>query len=274
MNMKGIQNLNRDTEITHDANTPATTYILLGKVFPERHPMTLNNGHPIILKFPPGSWEDGCTIWPVRVSVTEAAITAVFDVDRPLSDISSAKNTIQHRIHQIVDLHGFLQARKFLVDITSGFQIIHEAPPQVATLSFNQNYASILHPITDDIEIDTWYELINRHPDVRAAFSEMREAFGDAFDTGFHAYRAIEIVRLEFEQKSDGTDKSNSWSRLRQFLDISRDDIDFVNDFSKYQRHGNQVVMSSEDRDRCIEVASRIIANFARKYDRLSEILC
>ena len=262
-----------DANIARSVNAPATTYILLGQVFPERYRLSLHDGQLFDFSFGPDSWEAGCTISSCRVSVKEGAITAVIDVDRPLSDIASAKNTIQHRIHEIVDLQGFLLARKFLVDITSGFEIIREAVQKTTILSFNQNYISILHSITEGIDIAKLIELINRHPNVRTAFSNMREAFGDAYDTGFHAYRAIEIVRQEFTMESD-KGNNNPWDRLRTFLEISRDDIDFVNQFSKSQRHGKQVFMSSEDRDRCIEIASRIIVRFAQRYDHLSETLC
>ena len=264
--IKGMQTMNRQTDIVHDVNARATTYILSGKVLPERHRLTPH----INLGFPPHSWEAGCTISSCEVLVKEGDITAVLRVDRPLSDIATAKNTIQHRFQETVDLQGFLLGRKFVVVFTSGFQIIHEGPGEIAKLSFDQNYIPVLDPITEGITIDKLVALINRHPRVRSAFSDLGEAFGDVFDAGFHAYRAIEIIRLEFEEASDGQDTSKSWCRLRKVLGIKREDIDFVNEFSKNQRHGRQVHMSSEDLDKCIEVAAKIIVGFAQKYDQLS----
>ncbi|MDX1880086.1 hypothetical protein SBE55_19985 [Mycolicibacterium sp. 141076] len=80
----------------------------------------------------------------------------------------------------------------------------------------------------------------SRHPSVRLALADIREAMRLTEDCAFYCFRAIESMRQHFlpDGEDDRAAREESWGKLRDVLDVDRAPIDEIRLAANARRHG------------------------------------
>lgn len=98
-------------------------------------------------------------------------------------------------------------------------------------------------------------------PYLRFSFSDLRESIKNPSQTGFFCFRAIESLRQYFVIKYSLRDHQ-SWEKFRNCLNIERDKIDYIKNFSDPVRHGNRIHITSKERLKVMADTWDIVDNY------------
>lgn len=189
-------------------------------------------------------------------------------------DIIDLKNIVKSSVEMILDVFAaFLNGYAYNLDIISGFK--EGESPIVFNVAFNQVNKYIKESLKQNGEEDLLKNDIDKIFSVvlngtlesyqfSRALRDLKNAINYSDDTGFFSYRAIEQIRGAFYQDEDKKNKSNSWDRLRDKLNIERAYIDKVGTYRGKQAHGIPIPMTSDERADAIIRAWNIIYRFYR----------
>ena len=189
-------------------------------------------------------------------------------------DIINLKNLVKYSVEMTLDVFAaFLNGYEYNLDIISGFK--EGESPIVFNVAFNQVNKYIKESLKQNGEedllkndIDKIFSIVLKGTLESYQFSralrDLKNAINYADDTGFFSYRAIEQIRGAFYQDEDKENKSNSWDRLRDKLNIERTYIDKVGTYRGKQAHGIPIPMTSDERADAIIRAWNIVYRFYR----------
>ncbi len=238
------------------------TYIFYGVVIPERLGLTLSpvSGH---VKFPDVEFDLGVTL-----SIHQSQISVAAHSDTEVKDIATLRNCIDTIARSLVDAYGYAARKGLDMEIRlavcannglspefeyrtgSNFSWTEETEKkyeEVAEVLFSvgSNSASITDPL-------------------RRALGDVGRAYRMPHDTGLFAYRAIESLRQHFVNSEDKekTRAKKSWISMRECLRIDQALTTKLEDFSKYQRHGEAKHLSGSERSDVIKTARQVIDRF------------
>ena len=102
-------------------------------------------------------------------------------------------------------------------------------------------------------------EVQKRHPCLRTALSDIRDAIRRFKDTPLYAYRAIESIRQHYERNKGDNDanRRQAWKEMRQDLDLKESELRLVADASKYVRHGQPAPNGRVERVELVRVGQK-----------------
>jgi hypothetical protein len=230
-------------------------YSFFGRVLPERAAVHISQ---ISFEFiHPDSQIKG----RLTVEIIASQISAALITDEEISDIFTLKNVIEDLIRFELDFVGFIFGRGYDLEITSLI-----TSPKFSTVVFGVGIGILeqtMHERITRIEISSLLELYGgRTADyLRRSLSDLRESIKVAKDTSFFCYRAIESFMQYFKnefQLKEGT----AWEMMRDTLKVERDDINIVKSFADPIRHGKNEYISSEDREKILEITWEITSRF------------
>src|SRR5262249_13147319 len=99
---------------------------------------------------------------------------------------------------------------------------------------------------------------------LRRAAAGFREAIINPDDTGFHTSRGAEFLLAHLQ---DGNQIHRpAWEPMRGALQISEEWLQWLNHWSKGQRHGRPIGMTGEERIEAIRRARVLIVRFAQYF--------
>ena len=193
-------------------------------------------------------------------------------------DIINLKNIVKSSVEMILDVFAaFLNGYAYNLDIISGFK--EGESPIVFGVAFDQVNKYIKESLKQKEEenllkndIDKIFSVVLNGTLESYLFSralrDLKNAINYADDSGFFSYRAIEHIREAFYHDEDKENKSNSWDRLRDKLNIERVYIDKVKTYRRKQAHGIPVPMTSDERADAIIRAWNLIYRFYKYLEK------
>ncbi len=227
---------------------PKYKYTFFGKVLPERARVGIqtDNSDPILIN---------AYNYSIQISMAFSQVSAVVNSENEVQDTATLKNEVESHVRFLADLRGFTKAYGYDVEITSMVN------PSGKFEVFGVGWASLTEAVGErPLQFGELISVANKSPDFRRAIADLREAIRMPWDTDFFAYRAIEKIRQAFHEPGDTNAKA--WKRLRKSLDIERDLIEDIKNFSDPQRHGEAMGMSWEERLDVMTKAWKIVDKF------------
>lgn len=230
-------------------------YSFFGKVLPERadvniSPLTVDFFHP-----------DTNIKGKLTITIISSQVSALLITNEEVSNVYTLKNIIEDLIRFEVDMLGFLIGCGYDLEITSLI-----TSPNVSTIVFGVGMHKLEQTKQDRLQQFDPFEILQltscKTGDyIRRAFSDLREALRVAKDTGFFCYRAIESFKQYFTNEFNIPEK-DAWVKLRETLDVHKDEIMFIKSFADSTRHGGNVYISGENREKILEKTWHITGKF------------
>ncbi len=240
-------------------------FYFYGRIIPERVAFEIAYPKSLTIKNP-----DNNLVATLIISIHASQINVKVDSNKDYN-IIDLKNIVKFSVETISDVFAaFLNGYGYNIEIVSGFK--EGESPIVFGVDFNQVNEQIKELLkqngeeklnTDEILPFVLTGTIESHLFSKAV-KDLRNAINYEDDTGFFSYRAIEHIREVFYQPEDGECNANSWSRLRNKLNIERVYIDEVRKYRVKQAHGRSVPMTSDERADAIIMAWNIVYRFYR----------
>ena len=242
--------------------TQTTTLTLLGQVCPRPWNVSIA---PVTIRFADRSVR-ALRDLQIDLSITDSDIQAQVRSPEPITDLATVRYAVEHEAQNLVDVMGFLKAQCFSVDIdriASGDGVVRHF----------SNYASIeVGDLIDEQQGDgrgfsSIVEVQKRHPCLRTALSDIRDAIRRFKDTPLYAYRAIESIRQHYERNKGDNDanRRQAWKEMRQDLDLKESELRLVADASKYVRHGQPAPNGRVERVELVRIAWKVVYRFWRR---------
>lgn len=228
-------------------------FIFKGVVIPERACVSLSR---VTVTTGP---LDGHFFLRLTVSIDLSQISVVAEIVSGTTDLLTMRNTVESAVRGMVDAIGFRNGCGYDVEITSvtsedgsqtvfGVDIPEIAVDKDSRLSFQKIVTSV----------------ISVTPFAALMLSDLRESIRNKNSSAFLCYRAIESMRQYFVQESDGDNRTLSWERLREGLNVSANYIKKIADAAKPQRHGDSPFTFGPDRIDVIKRAWKVADRFMR----------
>jgi hypothetical protein len=222
-------------------NNESYSYTFFGKVLPERANVSISQSF-MNIDFP-----DAGVKGELKLSIQLSQIFAQFTSLTNVDNIFTLRNYVDTAIRVPIDSLGYILGCGYDIEITSmidylGNQVVFGVGIEGNVEEFKKNRPKDFPEILKlSSEKDGRY--------LQLCFSDMREAIRNSKDAGFFCYRAIESLTKFFATKHelDKTKKKETWEKFRETLDIERDQIDFIQNFSEPVRHGDSKYISPED---------------------------
>jgi len=224
------------------------TYIFHGIVIPERAQVNLTGLEPMEVIQP-----DSGLQFRIKVNIILSKISAYVTSERPISDLLSLKNYLTDTISFFVDCIGYDNGCGYVVEIDS---CTHNEGNDFTVFGVN---------IDDLKEEGRWESTLNvigaytqgadsQKQQLQRSLEELKRGIKISHDTGFHVYRAIESIKLSF---------NDSWDDMNAALNLNRTYTDELREnHANPQRHGAYTFMSSADRIEILIKAKTIISRF------------
>lgn len=115
--------------------------------------------------------------------------------------------------------------------------------------------------------------LLNKSRFTHRMLGALSAAISNPREAAFNCYIVLECVRQHFVNASDGDNKSLSWERMRNSLNIAQTYLDKIKGYADYVRHGDIRSYGPEDRDEFLERTWNVTDRFFIYLDRgLSEL--
>lgn len=176
------------------------------------------------------------------------------------SAIATLVNRLAAVVQGVVDAYTFLTGRAYIVEVDGGFA--HSRAIFLDQRGFP--LAVGLDPTPDQsIEPETMQRYTGAALNVsavRLALADISSALRQPADSGFYAYRAIESMRLWYQDQEPRTDdRAEGWKRLRDDAAIRRDELDALVELARSRRHGAEAEISEVDRITAIQLARRAV---------------
>ncbi len=224
------------------------TYIFHGKVLPERTHVNLTGLPPINIIQPESNLN-----FELKISILLSEISAYVTSEEVIPDLISLKNFVTDAISFLVDCIGYENGCSYLTEIDScsynkGNDFVVFGV-DISELKNSNNWESALNVIKAHSQgSDLQKQQLQR------SLAELRRGIKITHDTGFHAYRAIEAIKLSFD---DSWEKTNTALNLKQTYSD-----DLRKNHGNPQRHGSYTFMSSQERVEMLIKAKTVISRF------------
>lgn len=99
---------------------------------------------------------------------------------------------------------------------------------------------------------------------VRLGLADFRQAIRAPADTALFAYRGIEGIRADVAAREGIDAEVRSWERMREITGLDRvTDIDPIKAHADMRRHGNDAIITSEQRAHALRVLQRGLLAYA-----------
>jgi len=187
--------------------------------------------------------------------------------EEDIPDILSLKNFVTDSVSFFVDCIGFDNGCGYVVEIDS------------CTYNEGNDFTVFGVNIKDLKDKGRWestHKVIEAYSQgtdlqkqqLQRSLAELKRGIKISHDTGFHAYRAIESIKLSF---------NDSWDNLNAALNLDKTYTDQLReDHANPQRHGAYTFMTSADRIAMLiktkTVISRFVSYIRNKNQNLSSI--
>lgn len=224
------------------------TYIFHGRIIPERAHVNLTGLNEMEFIQP----ESGLQ-FKFKVSIVLSEISVWVNSEEEISDLISLKNFVTDTVSFFVDCIGYDNGCGYAVEIDS---CIYSEGNDFTVFGVN----------IDDLKEDgKWESTLNvieayaratdlQKQQLQRSLSEFRRGIKVSHDTGFHVYRAIESIKLAF---------NDSWNDMNTALNCDRTYTDSLREtHANSQRHGSYTFMTSADRTDMLIRAKTIISRF------------
>jgi hypothetical protein len=224
------------------------SYLFYGRVIPERTHVNLTGLDELEINQPESSLK-----FKLKVTILLSVISATVTSEEEISDLLSLRNFVTDAISFFVDVIGFENGCGYTVEIDS--------------CTYNDSKKFIVFGVNiDDLKEENRWEttldVFQAHQiatdtqklQLQRSMAEFRRGIKVNHDTGFHAYRAIESIKLAF---------NDSWDDMNTALNLNKTyTVSFKENHADAQRHGGYTFMTSKDRIHMLTKAKTIISRF------------
>lgn len=229
-------------------------YVFFGKVLPERA-----NVHTPSVTFTDPNDSEGT----ITVSIKRSQVMALASFPESDIQLDSLKHSIGTIAQDVIDTFSFITGSAYSVEITSVLT------PDDTMGIYQEGYEIDNNEIPINEQEDIFREMIGLFAGeggifLRLCLADFRRSMQAPVDTGFLCFRSVETIRQYFRYAHD-LNKKQSWKRLREELDLTREEINFVQEFADPRRHGELVWMREQDRMEVVNFTWMVIDRF-RKY--------
>jgi hypothetical protein len=211
----------------HSNTMPVIHFI--GKVFPRTLKLTIKNPRPFNCKIP-----DTDLTMSARVEIVDSVVDVICDVNKYSdADVVQLHKQAIYITRNLVNLVAFKRAQGIAVF----FDGLIDPNGELCGLSF---YDGRLEPLCSAYgidEIDQFFEAAMLEPGLSVALDDLIQAISVPYILPINCARAIEALRHLFAQP--GEERSTTWGRMRDHLQISDPYIRLITSHSTAPRHGD-----------------------------------
>ena len=177
--------------------------------------------------------------------------------DEEIQDLGQVADILGHVLAGIYDSVGLSEGMPCSVRI-EGVSVVGSRTFASITLALPSFRDEIK---TAGLELHDWITLCVKNPQLRAALRDVRLGMQTPGEAAVHCFRAVERIRQAFSTKSG--DRSKTWGRLREALNVQRDWLDTYTANATAVRHGELVELPLDERNRCFAQAATVVIRYA-----------
>ncbi|NLV04096.1 hypothetical protein [Haloferax volcanii] len=235
------------------------SFAFFGRTYPEQGSLWMEDITEL-------HYESNLTTFDMELYIHGSHILAEVTPTEEVNNLATLRNLVESAVESLTDQLAFLQG------IYVHARMIGVIGPDGYKHVFGHSHGAISGRFTPEEISEDWMPKIQAiyHTEagkyLQHCLTDFRLALEHAEDTGFYCYRAVESLRQYF--KSKGVSKTESWSDLRDAVEIDRDTIEEnIKQYADDRRHGDPTSITNEDRTRVLETAWEIIRGFVEFAD-------
>jgi hypothetical protein len=220
-----------------------------GRIVPERVPLSVL---PSIRWS--SSFESPGVAYDVSLGVADGQVSASVKVTSGAPDIHTLRGLVAVDLQAMVDLIGYAVGLQYAVDIISAasldsadrvvFGIRIPVLAERVRLDFGKLDADLIASVTQNVA-------------TQMALRDFNEAMGNAVNTAFYCYRAIETLMQDV--RAEGDNDRQAWDRFRAALRVDRRAIDYIERKVADHRHGKLAAINHDERTNLFRITDEVI---------------
>jgi len=224
------------------------TYFFFGIVIPERADLTIQNAKRALTD------ASGKQVGDIQIDIQQSQVLIALNTELQ-RDLVTLKNLAYDQARVFINCASLFLGGGYDLDITKGVNVstgkVETFAPRAAPIV---NFISARQKLKINEVIKATYQVRGRH--IECAIEDFSDGLRrQGRNAMFFFYRSFDSLRAFIGDLYSITKESEQWEKLRDIIQVSRPDIDFIKGFADPVRHGGSTEYEIPDIEKAEQLA-------------------